>query len=110
MAMCQYTRYKRMRQIARRDGGWHCHYCGHQLMPIDQKGKYTVHYHYNGKYLGYGYDLPVDLKWPTLDHKVPQIRGGKHGINNLVLCCQSCNTVKREKYSYGEFKAITQGA
>jgi len=99
-----------MRQIAKRDGGWRCDYCDHPLMPIDDRDRYKVHYHHEGEYLGYGYRLPPSLKWPTLDHKVPQIKGGKHQLHNLVLCCQSCNTIKREKYSYSEFKAIAQGA
>lgn len=30
----------------------------------------------------------------TLDHVVPQSRGGPHDDENLVTCCKSCNTKK----------------
>src|SRR3954463_16175328 len=28
----------------------------------------------------------------TLDHLIPQFRGGKHSADNLVVACRSCNS------------------
>ncbi|WP_339765059.1 HNH endonuclease [uncultured Sulfitobacter sp.] len=40
----------------------------------------------------------------SLDHVVPQSRGGPHTDDNLVTCCKSCNSAKRDK-GYLEFWA-----
>lgn len=32
----------------------------------------------------------------TLDHKVPEIRGGNHDSSNLQVACRSCNASKRD--------------
>jgi 5-methylcytosine-specific restriction endonuclease McrA len=34
----------------------------------------------------------------TIDHVIPLKKGGIHGIGNLVPCCQSCNSSKRDKF------------
>ena len=31
----------------------------------------------------------------TLDHLIPQFRGGKHSADNLVVACRSCNSSKK---------------
>ena len=31
----------------------------------------------------------------TLDHLIPQFKGGKHSADNLVLACRSCNSSKK---------------
>jgi 5-methylcytosine-specific restriction endonuclease McrA len=33
----------------------------------------------------------------TLDHLVPTVAGGKHVPENIVLCCNRCNTSKQHK-------------
>lgn len=33
----------------------------------------------------------------TLDHVLPQSRGGGHHPSNLVLCCRHCNLAKRDR-------------
>lgn len=34
---------------------------------------------------------------PTTDHLIPLSRGGKHGIDNIKIACQSCNSSKNDK-------------
>lgn len=48
-----------------------CYYCG-QTVEISQDSKAGV----------------------SVDHKVPKSRGGSNEIENLVLCCRSCNVLK----------------
>lgn len=33
----------------------------------------------------------------AVDHKLPVSRGGTNDMNNLVICCQSCNSKKHNK-------------
>ena len=33
----------------------------------------------------------------TIDHKMPQSKGGRHEKDNLVGCCQSCNQIKQDR-------------
>lgn len=64
-------------EIAKRDGGWYCHYCKREM------DKWTL----------------------TLDHKVPRCRGGTSQLENLVLSCHFCNNKKRD-LDYDEFIAM----
>jgi hypothetical protein len=33
----------------------------------------------------------------SLDHVIPQSRGGPHTVENLATCCKSCNSSKRDR-------------
>ena len=33
----------------------------------------------------------------TIDHVIPLIHGGKHSVENIVLCCELCNLSKGTK-------------
>lgn len=33
----------------------------------------------------------------SIDHKIPVSRGGTNKLSNLVICCRSCNSKKRNK-------------
>lgn len=44
----------------------------------------------------------------TIDHKIPQSRGGSHGLNNLVPCCKTCNEEKGNAISSEVFKRYTR--
>jgi 5-methylcytosine-specific restriction endonuclease McrA len=33
----------------------------------------------------------------SFDHIDPVSRGGEHSLANLVVCCQACNSGKRDK-------------
>lgn len=46
---------------------------------------------------------PDDL---TIDHKVPEFRGGSHDVTNLQTACRSCNASKRD-LTHDEF--VTRG-
>lgn len=62
--------------IAKRDGGWRCHWCQHQLFEeADRQSKF----------------------FPTIDHLVRQCDGGDSGLDNLVLACRLCNSQRHNK-------------
>ncbi len=39
----------------------------------------------------------------TVDHVTPKLMGGLDDLDNLVLCCKSCNS-KKKAMSVGEFR------
>jgi hypothetical protein len=63
-----FTDPHRRKEIFERDK-WICHYCGEE----------------------------VTEKNATLDHLVPQSKGGKHTKDNLKTCCLVCNAIKSGK-------------
>lgn len=75
------TRKRLVRQLAERDG-FVCHYCGVQL---------------ENSIAGY------NPRGASLDHVVPQDKGGSDDLSNLKLACRQCNVLKKTKH-YQEFK------
>lgn len=67
--------------ILRRDG-WTCAYCGGKV----QAGKIVVE----------DDGVERDLN-PTVDHIIPESRGGEWTWGNLVACCASCNQLKADR-------------
>lgn len=66
--------------LARRDGGWRCHYCGMVLRPVKTP---------------YGNCIVNHLPQATVDHVKPIKAGGaRFDLANMVLACQWCNTGK----------------
>jgi 5-methylcytosine-specific restriction endonuclease McrA len=63
-----HNRERKRRQLASRDGGARCHYCG-----VRQK-----------------------LRRLTIDHVIPSSRGGSNTLTNLVLACEACNHAKAD--------------
>lgn len=59
---------KKRKELFERDK-WTCHYCGEK----------------------------VTEKNATLDHFIPQVKGGKHTKDNLKTCCFLCNAIKSGK-------------
>lgn len=78
---------KKAAQIARRDGGWKCHYCGREL--ITDRELY-VRYQDNPQSEEFG-------RLAVVDHVVPKSKGGSDSLNNLVLACRTCNGKKGTK-------------
>lgn len=79
---------RRKQEIAERDGGWGCRYCGKQLEPIlDTKTP----------------SQPERVRddTPTIDHVVPRSKGGRNNLSNLVLSCPPCNTHKGDQVAKG---------
>ena len=72
---------KHMHELAIRDGGWNCHYCGSALAPL--VGEYAA-------------DDDHRLM-ATRDHVIPRARNGRTIVGNMVLCCQPCNGRKGKK-------------
>lgn len=88
-----------MKRVALRDG-WNCHYCGAQLVPRGDEKSLCVPGGKHGP--GHLWSAPTGYRWPTVDHVVPQSRGGKSESRNLVLACQPCNK-KKGNNSYISF-------
>lgn len=60
-----------------------CVYCGKRKLPADAVGEWAA------------------------DHLVPEYQGGKTNIENLVLCCRTCNSKKGTRGMvprYGRYK------
>lgn len=74
---------KRVLPILIARDGFVCHYCGVGLVTT-QFNEFNRH-------------------GASLDHINPQSKGGKHTLDNLVLCCRQCNIEKRAQ-SYEEFR------
>jgi 5-methylcytosine-specific restriction endonuclease McrA len=62
---------RHLRRLRRRlwDADPHCHWCGRELA----------------------------MSKATLDHVVPQCRGGTHDAGNVVLSCAWCNNAKGDR-------------
>lgn len=72
----------RIPTLIERDGVL-CHYCGCQLKHNPKEG-----YHPQGV---------------SIDHIIPQKRGGSDDLGNLVLCCRRCNSRKHTR-DYWDFR------
>lgn len=64
-------------QIAERDGGYYCFYCGCELAPHGDWGS--------------------ELPRAYVDHATPKSRGGSSTLDNFVLACSPCNCSKNNK-------------
>jgi 5-methylcytosine-specific restriction endonuclease McrA len=42
--------------------------------------------------------IGLDFDTSTIDHLIPRCRGGKWDRKNLVLCCESCNRKKADRW------------
>jgi hypothetical protein len=38
-----------------------------------------------------------EVEVPNLDHVIPFSRGGEHTVDNLVVACRACNTIKHAR-------------
>lgn len=47
-----------------------------------------------------GDDFNRDPAWFVVDHLVPISLGGDNSNHNLVACCRSCNSKKKNKYPW----------
>lgn len=71
--------HRRQHEIAERDG-WTCAYCGRRVACRCGDGPVE------------DWELPA-----TVDHRIAQVRGGGHQLDNLVLACQPCNSRKHAR-------------
>jgi 5-methylcytosine-specific restriction endonuclease McrA len=66
--------HRQQHLISERDG-WTCAYCGINIVcTCFEEGRWGVP--------------------GTVDHRVPQSQGGGNALDNLVLACRTCNTIK----------------
>jgi CRISPR/Cas system Type II protein with McrA/HNH and RuvC-like nuclease domain len=42
----------------------------------------------------------------TIDHVIPQVSGGSNRLHNLVLCCATCNQVRKANKGVKNFKEL----
>ena len=82
-------------KLAERDGGYFCAYCGAELIEDNQLAKHVIRI---GRLTIISFIFPPDKKQITVDHVVPRSKGGSHKLENLVLCCGSCNSSKGCKH------------
>lgn len=68
--------------LAKRQGGWECHYCEVPIAMMASDEKEIRHL----KRMGFAK--------ATVDHKIPKSKGGNDAPKNLVLCCDDCNKRK----------------
>ena len=81
--------------------GWFCTYCGVQLVDgtiITNAFMWLPEYGIPKP------QIPSGAKMATLDHKIPQSKGGSDDMDNLVLCCPECNWKKSNRVSYEDFQ------
>jgi 5-methylcytosine-specific restriction endonuclease McrA len=73
--------------LAKRDGGWYCHYCH---LPISRQP-----------------DSVLVFRNATVDHRVAKATGGREDdTSNMVLCCDVCNQ-RKGTMSYRAFRQRT---
>lgn len=70
-------------KIARRDGGYFCHYC---LIPLVRANPHKPNAVEDWAKRGKGI--------ASIDHKQPLSRGGSNKLENMVLACYICNIRK----------------
>ena len=44
----------------------------------------------------------------TFEHVIPTIRGGLSKLENLVLCCNTCNNIRGDRISAENFSELIQ--
>lgn len=70
-------------KLVKRDGGMFCHYCA---IPLIRANPHKPHAIEDWAKRGKGI--------ASVDHKHPTSRGGSSKLENLVLCCYTCNEKK----------------
>lgn len=70
-----YNLLQKYRDVLEKEHGFVCHYCGVNLIDCKE-------------------GIPQGKRSATVDHKIPKSMGGNGNIDNLVLCCRSCNGKK----------------
>lgn len=81
-----------------RDGAWRCRYCGEPLIMWWQIEQHPDAWYYNPR-LGWecGWSESSGIYIGEVDHVIPRSKGGTDDLSNLVLCCQTCNSTKRDR-------------
>jgi 5-methylcytosine-specific restriction endonuclease McrA len=95
---------KRAYKLGIRDG-WHCHYCGKPLMPVDDNAEFVLAHFIDTEDVAgvIRYEMPgLTTSWAEVEHVTPRCVGGTNDPSNLVLSCSTCNS-KKGKKSYEAF-------
>lgn len=76
--------------LAKKQGGWHCHYCE---IPIAR---------YTGTKREIAHIKRIGKKQASVDHRLAKSEGGSDEPENLVLCCHDCNQ-RKGSMNYRDF-------
>lgn len=87
-------RYRQLRLRLSEAQNHHCAYCG---VIMEHRGIYNPH-----DYSANGLLSPLST---TIDHIIPQCKGGKWTYNNCVAACAKCNNERSNKDPYQFFRA-----
>lgn len=87
--------------LAKRDGGYFCHYCHAPIMFFEDIPVHEVTLHVRTGYIKTMQRDP-SIKALSIDHKVPRAKGGSNKLDNLLLSCEKCNQRKGKK-DYDDF-------
>lgn len=87
--------------------GKYCHYCGCELIEYDTPRNapfYEDTWYFHGRVWHFSIrQLLPGFGLSTLDHVIPQSKGGANKRDNLVNACLACNLAKCAK-DYDRFK------
>lgn len=62
---------------------------------------YVIENNVKCAYCGRKYDDVKNKR--TVDHVVPKSKGGETSLDNIIICCQVCNNVKKANEDIDEF-------
>lgn len=85
----------------------HCHYCGCELIAPGTK-RAEPYYEYKVKHIANqvirGWYLRLQYGVFSVDHIIPESKGGTDELDNLIAACMNCNMKKGDR-SYESFRS-----
>lgn len=81
--MYRWMKTQIIKKLTKRDGGYRCFYC---WIPLRERS--------SNPDLSLRARSETGTGYPTIDHYIPQTRGGSDNLYNLRLCCTLCNREK----------------
>ena len=95
--MAKSSFWKRYKKRLIEKHGKTCHYCGAELKEYSELVKTTPLYVDDQGCTIIDVQRDSYKNMATVDHVIPQSKGGTNDIDNLVPCCFSCNAKKKDR-------------